>query len=167
MKVIYLAFALSILGSCAPTLESVEAKLIADELCTSRKDTNYCTPVGACLAGTEVLFQGQSFGRFKGPVVGKLSTGHVCEGTWSVNVVSREGQSDVSCTNGLDIKVRYVRVDRSSGTIFGIGKTQMGQTVAAWSGLLARAKPLSNELNKERFAEACRLANQKIVLSEQ
>lgn len=88
-----------------------------------------CVHVIACI-GTETLFVGGSIGWDKGRIEGRLDTGVICGGDWD----NATGRARFACEDGTAGVVQYLHQDGITGTATGIGRTEDGRTVEAWSG---------------------------------
>jgi hypothetical protein len=88
-----------------------------------------CAHVIACI-GTETLFVGGSIGWESGRIEGRLDSGVACTGDWN----NATGQARFTCEDGTAGTVQYLHQDAPTGTAIGLGKTEDGRTVEAWSG---------------------------------
>jgi len=88
-----------------------------------------CAHVIACI-GTETLFVGGSIGWEQGRIEGRLATGEACVGDWN----NATGLARFACEDGTAGTVQYFQQDPPTGTAIGLGATEDGRTVEAWSG---------------------------------
>lgn len=88
-----------------------------------------CAHVIACI-GTETLFVGGSIGWETDRIEGRLDTGASFTGDWD----NATGQARFSGEDGTAGVVQYLHQDGPTGTATGLGRTDDGRTVEAWSG---------------------------------
>jgi hypothetical protein len=112
----------------APPLMAQEMTL--DPGCTLQTGSpESCSHVIACI-GTETLFVGGVIGWNTGRIEGRLATGEACIGNWD----SATSTANFACEDGTAGTVQYLSQDELTGTATGLGKTEDGRTVEAWSG---------------------------------
>ncbi|MCP5072449.1 MAG: hypothetical protein GY947_04035 [Rhodobacteraceae bacterium] len=115
---------------------------------------NHCAPFVGCIAGSRTLFDGRADGFLKGSIVGELSNGIYCEGSWKA-ISPRMGEGAATCEDGSQFSGRYLFRNAKEGYVVASGKTGTGQTFFAVSSGLAyrtgRVRPASNE----RLHEIC------------
>lgn len=106
------------------------AQMQIDPTCQMVPDSqDSCVPIVACIGGA-VTFVGGAYGWDTGSLKGTLSTGATCTGSWD----SFERRAEFQCDNGQSGTVRYIVQDGETGTAVGVGSTQTGQPIEAWSG---------------------------------
>ena len=105
-------------------------EMTLDPACTLKPGSpESCVHVIACI-GTETLFVGGSIGWNTGRIEGRLATGAACVGDWD----NSTGQARFACEDGTVGQVQYLHQDGPTGTATGLGRTEDGRTVEAWSG---------------------------------
>lgn len=113
---------------CAPAIAAPAAAL-----CPS-PDGAVCVRVLACIGTAGRWFNGASYGNTSGALAGTMSDGIACSGSWDWGGGTGPGRASVVCDDGLTANVRFVYLDRESGTTLGFGIASTGQTVRSWSG---------------------------------
>ncbi|MCU4653308.1 hypothetical protein N8I71_10720 [Roseibacterium sp. SDUM158016] len=109
---------------------ALSQQMTLDPECRFTMDSpDSCSHVIACI-GTETLFVGGGIGWDSGRLEGRLDTGAACIGDWD----NAKGQARFACEDGTAGTVQYFRRDDPTGTAIGIGETEDGRTVEAWSG---------------------------------
>ena len=94
-----------------------------------------CVRVLACLGSEGLWFDGQAHGWDTGDVVGQLSTGQPCAGSWSSNGLFGTGFSSMECAGGLSARVLYHTLHNETGTVEGSGVDSQNRKVRVWTGL--------------------------------
>ena len=135
-------FCIALLGSCSEAQKTGIA-----ENCTL--DNNYCTPFMGCIDTNSILFIGNTFGRFGGPLEAKTNQGAICKGDWTRN--AQGGRAQFTCDDGRSGKVSYTSLHRPTGTAVGNGRTNRGEAIDVWAGFriidyLARDERLNQDV---------------------
>ena len=104
------------------------------ELCDMTEDQANCTRVLACIGTDGRWFHGRAFGRGAGTLTGRMDDGVQCSGVWIARNVVGVGQADVTCSDGMTVRVIYYYQDEETGTARGLGRSNRGAVVKAWSG---------------------------------
>lgn len=103
--------------------------------CETTDDQGNCVRILACIGREGRWFQGRSFGRGAGTLAGTISDGAACNGEWVESNRMGVGQADVSCDDGMAVRVFFTYQERFTGTTIGRGLSNRGEMVKAWSGL--------------------------------
>ncbi len=106
-----------------------------ESLCPMTDDQNNCVRILACIGTDGDWFHGRAFGRGAGHLVGKISDGRRCTGSWVSHNALGLGQADVRCDGGMSVTVLYTYQDEYTGTAIGRGISSEGEMIKAWSGL--------------------------------
>ena len=94
-----------------------------------------CVRILACVGQDGHYFHGRAFGRGTGTLAGVISNGATCTGNWKSRNALGFGQADVSCDDGMKVRVIYTYQEEYTGTAIGRGIANDGTFVKAWSGL--------------------------------
>lgn len=94
-----------------------------------------CVRALACMGRDGVWFDGQALGWDAGDIVGQLSTGEACIGTWRAQAVAGMGLVTMTCEGGLTARLLYHSFDSETGTAEGTGIDSKGRRIRGWSGL--------------------------------
>lgn len=68
-------------------------------------------------------------------MLGQLSTGEPCAGTWTSQGIAGTGWSKLTCGDNLRAQVIYHTLHNDTGTVEGTGIDSRGRRIKAWSGL--------------------------------
>ncbi|WP_099248403.1 hypothetical protein [Pelagimonas phthalicica] len=93
-----------------------------------------CVRVLACVGASGLYFDGRALGWDQGKVIGALSNGTRCVGTWKSGGFMGTGTSTLSCQDGTQAQVLYYTQDNDTGTVTGRGSDNHARAVIAWSG---------------------------------
>lgn len=93
-----------------------------------------CVRVLACVGDAGTVFDGQARGWDAGPVVGAMSDGTTCTGSWNSDGPLGTGIARMSCSDGTDVNVIYYSQDNITGTVIGRGSDSQGRNIQVWSG---------------------------------
>ncbi|MGR3502009.1 hypothetical protein [Pseudaestuariivita sp.] len=94
-----------------------------------------CVRVLACIGHEGVHFDGQARGWDTGEVLGQLSTGAPCAGTWTSGGLFGTGHSILTCEGGMRAQVLYHTLHNETGTVEGSGIDSLGRRIQVWTGL--------------------------------
>lgn len=114
------------------------ARTEQDSLCPLTDDQSNCVRILACIGRDGTWFHGRAFGRGQGRLVGRISDGRRCTGSWVARGAFGLGQAQVSCEGGMEATVIYAYQDEYTGTAIGRGISNRGEMIKAWSGLHVR-----------------------------
>ena len=104
-------------------------------LCENRVgSTENCVRILACVGNEGLWFDGQAWGWDTGTIIGYLSTGEACQGTWTSCAWFGGGESSISCTDGTKGRVYYLSQDGRTGTVIGNGVDNHGRHLKVWTG---------------------------------
>lgn len=93
-----------------------------------------CVRVLACMGDQGVYFDGQARGWDTGGIIGTLSNGATCAGSWTSDGWGGTGLAQMACGNGLTADVIYYSQDGETGTTIGHGRDSLGRSLRVWSG---------------------------------
>jgi hypothetical protein len=123
--------------------------------CDGNSTDRHCAPMVGCIAGSDTVFTGRADGYFKGRIVGQLSTGAICSGTWGANATQSGGSGHATCDDTTEFTVRFHSYNRDKWVVVGKGETKANQTVFAVSSSPAYRKNLT-PLNSNTLLKFCR-----------
>lgn len=103
--------------------------------CETTNAQNNCVRLLACIGREGRWFSGRSFGRGAGTLAGTTNDGVACTGDWISRNRLGVGQADVSCDDGMAVRVFFTYQEHYTGTTIGRGLSNTGAFVKAWSGL--------------------------------
>ncbi|MCP5089158.1 MAG: hypothetical protein GY952_20445 [Rhodobacteraceae bacterium] len=122
--------------------------------CVGTAAGNHCAPFVGCSTDGNMVLSGRADGFFEGGIVGDLSSGHACVGSWKA-ISPRMGEGHVACEDGSAFSGRYFFRNAKEGYLVAKGKSATGQTFYAVSSGLAfrtgRVRPPSDA----RLHEIC------------
>lgn len=114
--------------------QTVSPKADDAMLCDLSDDQENCTRILACIGDQGRWFHGRSYGRGEGTLSGVVNDGVTCAGTWTSRNAFGLGQADVTCDDGMTVRVFYFYQDEYTGTATGRGLSNRQEKVEAWSG---------------------------------
>ncbi len=130
ISLLTIIFAVGAVFIYAKTRPTPEPLTLAQD-CDGTSKTGHCAPMVGCIAGQEATFTGRTNGYFKGEIMGILSNGMFCSGTWSANPSNSSGTGHATCSDGTEFSVGFHDYDRGDWTLIGKGATSLDQTVYA------------------------------------
>lgn len=96
---------------------------------------NNCVRVLACVGDEGLWLDGQARGWNSGTILGVISDGTPCAGTWTADGPLGFGLAEATCEDGVTIEAVYTSRDDETGTAIGTGRDSLGRQIRAWSGL--------------------------------
>ena len=131
------------------------APLTLTSLCNGTSADNHCAPFVGCIANSDVTFEGRANGYFGGDIVGTMSNGATCQGSWKATS-PRSGEAATNCGDGTSFTGSYLRKNSAEGYVVGKGATDAAQTVFAVSSSLAYRTGRVTPPDIPRLHEICK-----------
>lgn len=102
--------------------------------CENTMAGDNCARVLACIGGDGLWFDGQARGWGKGIILGAMSDGTPCTGSWRYREGVNIATASLSCEDGTKGKVIYYSQDNLTGTGIGRGLDSRLRGLRVWSG---------------------------------
>jgi hypothetical protein len=102
--------------------------------CENTRDANNCARILACIGQDGLWFDGQARGWGRGLIVGALSDGTPCGGTWRYRQTLSIADASLECRDGTKAKVLFLARDSLTGTGVAHGIDNQARRIKVWTG---------------------------------